>query len=293
MISKSNKRGVIFIALLALVIIYTPRILMALKEESEFVITRSVNKINKKDTLKRINKKTNYSNNKKEKDNFTKSKSKYLAPPSKFNPNQYEYKDWLYLGLSEKQTDVILNFLKSGIKSNNDLKKIYVLPDEVYQLIKDSTYYDGETKLNQNKKKDIPLKVKKELLEINSSSVEELIQLKGIGNFFASQIIKRREQLGGFILKEQLFEVWKLDSNVYNKVEGFVFVDTLHIKKIDLNSASKEELQKHPYFTWNQANSVVQIRKQKGKFEGINGILQSKLISDSLYQKVKSYLKVE
>lgn len=266
---------------------------MALKEESEFVITRSVNKINKKDTLKRINKKTNYSNNIKEKDNFTKSKSKYLAPPSKFNPNQYEYKDWLYLGLSEKQTGVILNFLKSGIKSNNDLKKIYVLPDEVYQLIKDSTYYYGETKLNKNKKKDIPLKVKKELLEINSSSVEELIQLKGIGNFFASQIIKRREQLGGFILKEQLFEVWKLDSNVYNKVEVFVFVDTLHIKKIDLNSASKEELQKHPYFTWNQANSVVQIRKQKGKFEGINGILQSKLISDSLYQKVKSYLKVE
>ena len=130
MISKSNKRGVIFIALLALVIIYTPRIFMALKEESEFVFKLD-KKTNKNYTVKRINKKTNYSNNKQEqeKDYFTKNKSKYLAPPSKFNPNQYERKDWLYLGLSEKQTDVILNFLKSGIKSNNDLKKIYVLPN--------------------------------------------------------------------------------------------------------------------------------------------------------------------
>jgi len=285
---------VIFIALLALVIIYTPRILMALKEESEFVFKLD-KKTNKNYTVKRINKKTNYSNNKQEqeKDYFTKNKSKYLAPPSKFNPNQYERKDWLYLGLSEKQTDVILNFLKSGIKSNNDLKKIYVLPNEVYQLIKDSTYYDGETKLNQNKKKDIPLRIKKELLEINTSSFEELIQLKGIGKFFASQIIKRREQLGGFVLKEQLLEVWKLDSNIYGKLQAFVFVDTLHIKKIDLNSSSKEELQKHPYFRWNQANSIVQMRKQKGKFEAISDILQSKLINDSLYQKVKSYLKVE
>ena len=123
--------------------------------------------------------------------------------------------------------------------------------------------------------------------------MEDLVKIKGIGNFFANQIIKRRIQLGGYYSKEQLLEVWKLDTTVYNKIESNIKIDTFLIDKIDLNTVSKEKLQKHPYFNWSQANSIVQIRKQKGKFEAINDILQSKLISDSLYQKVKPYLKVK
>ena len=292
MISKSNKRGVILIALLALIIIYTPRILMSLKQDEDFV-TRTYKKPEKKDSLEVLDKKTNYSSINKYTNSPSKRELKYKAPPSRFNPNHYKYQDWLYLGLSEKQTDVIIKFLKSGINSNEDLKKIYVLPDEVYQLIKDSTFYTELKNSNQNKKVDSPILVEKVFLEINTSSQNDLKKIKGIGDFFASQIITRRDQLGGFVTKEQLLEVWKLDSIVYQKIQGFVFIDTLSIKKIDLNSASKDDFQKHPYLRWNQANSIVQIRKQKGRFDAINDILESKLISDSLYHKIKPYLKLD
>ena len=291
MISKSNKRGVILIALLALIIIYTPRILMSLRGEDEFIVKAYANHQNT-DTLKKSYQKKNYHTKQYNKTTNNSKKLKFRVPPVRFNPNNYSSEDWLYLGLSEKQTEVILKFLKSGIRSNEGLKKIYVLPKELYELIKDSTYYNQQPE-EQKELISEPIFEQKSVLELNNSEMEDLVKIKGIGNFFANQIIKRRIQLGGYYSKEQLLEVWKLDTTVYNKIESNIKIDTFLIDKIDLNTVSKEKLQKHPYFNWGQANSIVQIRKQKGKFEAINDILQSKLISDSLYQKVKPYLKVK
>lgn len=291
MVSKSNKRGVIILAFLALVIIYTPRILMSLKGQDEFIV-KSYSSQQISDTIKTNTQKKTYPRKEYENPTNNRKKLRYKVPPVRFNPNNYNSEDWLNLGLSEKQTDVIMRFVKSGIRSNEALKKIYVLPKELYELIKDSTYYYGQP---EEKKELISESIfeTKILIELNNSELEDLVKIKGIGNFFANQIIKRRIQLGGFYYKEQLLEVWKLDTTVYNKIEPYIKVDTFLIDKIDLNTVSKEKLQEHPYFNWNQANSIVQIRKQKGKFETINDILQSKLISDSLYQKVKPYLKVE
>ena len=42
--------------------------------------------------------------------NYYSKKKKYKAPDSRFNPNTYTLSDWMNLGLSEKQSVVVLKF---------------------------------------------------------------------------------------------------------------------------------------------------------------------------------------
>ena len=94
---------------------------------------------------------------------------KYFAPSCRFNPNEYLLKDWMALGLSKKQSQSIINFIKRGINSNKDLEKIYVMPAEVFSMIKDSTFYIQEVEI-EKKSFDADTFTKAELLDINLAS---------------------------------------------------------------------------------------------------------------------------
>ena len=134
--------------------------------------------------------------------------------------------------------------------------------------------------------------MKKELLEINSATEEQLMEIKGIGNFFAKQIIKKREELGGFHDKSQLMEVWKMDEEKFGNMESSIHVDSKLIKKISINDASIEELKKHPYIRWNIANSIVKMREQKNGFHSIEELKESVIITEEKFQKIKPYISL-
>lgn len=279
-LSKRTRRAMIlFVALLCL-ISFVPRLIIYLNPDEPI-------KINIEE--KKIIKKLEYTPYKK----FEKKKRNYRKPPAKFDPNLYTVKDWMYLGLSEKQAKAVLKFGKYGFFSNEQLSKVFVIPDEVYALIKDSTFYP-ERNINNQK---ITLSEKKEtekpkiiLVEINRATEDELLTIKGIGPFFAMNIIKQREKLGGFLSKDQLLEVWKFTPEKLAEIEAFITVNSSFVKKININSASIDELKNHPYIRWNIANSIVKMRVQKGSFHSVNELLESKLITQEIFDKIKPYL---
>jgi DNA uptake protein ComE-like DNA-binding protein len=63
-----------------------------------------------------------------------------------------------------------------------------------------------------------------------------------------------------------------------------------NLRTLNINTASVVEIKAHPYMTWNIANSIVKIRKQKGNFTSINEIKESVLVSEELFNKLKPYL---
>ena len=67
-------------------------------------------------------------------------------------------------------------------------------------------------------------------------------------------------------------------------------VDPMLIQKLNINTATAEEFKRHPYFTWNLANSLYKIRKQKGTYASIEEIKESVLMTEELYTKLKPYL---
>jgi len=283
-VSRNNKKGIILLSLITLGIIFSPRILSLLNDDSDFdAESFPVENWN----TKSFERKTEFTSYKSKKS----YNSKYRKPNQKFDPNQYTQSDWMKLGLSIKQANVVLKFTKRGIYSNEDLKRIFVIPDDLFEIIKDSTFYPEKLQKEFTVKFE-KTEAKKELLEINSASEGQLMEIKGIGNFFAKQIIKKREELGGFYDKSQLMEVWKMDEEKFGIIEASIHVDSKLIKKISINEASIEELKKHPYIRWNIANSIVKMREQKNGFHSIEELKESVIITEEKFQKIKPYISL-
>ena len=282
-VSKRNRRGVVALVVFSVIIIFLPRIAQLFN--SDLVLDISTEDVQSFEKAKKNfqNKKRNY---------YTKyeKKKRFSAPPRKFNPNEYSAQDWMNLGLSEKQVAVLLKFTKNGIRSNEDLKRIFVISDELYALIKDSTYYPERPKTEYTPKVIEEKKIQK--IEINSASVEELEKLKGIGPFFAKQIIKYRDRLGGFASKEQILEVWKMTVETYDNLIPQIEIDKSKIRKLKINDVTPEELKNHPYLNWSQVNSILKMRMQRTKFNVIDEIQESKLIDAETFEKLIPYLSL-
>lgn len=225
---------------------------------------------------------------------YKKKVKKYKRPPSKFDPNHYQENDWMALGLSPKQAQVILKFTKWGIKNNEELQQIFVIDDQLFQLIKDSTFYPvvdnspHRYKSTTNKRGYTPISI-----ELNKATIEQLVKLPMIGESMARFIVERREKLGGYHSVEQLLEIKYLDKDKLDVIKPQITVDISQIKLININTCSTEELQKHPYIGWNVANSIIKMRVYLKKYTNFDQLLESKLISIELLEKITPYLTLE
>lgn len=287
--SKKSKRGILLLVVLCLLIIYTPRFLIWFFPNEKLQLTYT--EILHAEKLAE-NKKKDYV-----KHRYTFSrKNTFSRPKSKFDPNEYSIEDWMKLGLSQKQANVVLKFTKRGIYSNEDLKKIFVISDHFYLLLKDSTFYPEKPKYNNDYRNEYTHqiedkeKTKIALVELNTTTIEELESVPGIGPFFAKMIIKKRIELGGFHSKTQLLEVYKMETVKYEAIENYLRVNPEIVIQININTATYEDLVKHPYIISNVANSIVKMRVQKGSYKSTEELKESVLISHELFQKLKPYV---
>ena len=282
-ISKRSKRGLLVLILASLGLIFFPRVYMFFQKEEAFVINSE--KIAEFERTHKKFEKRNYSN-------YYSKKKKYKAPDSRFNPNTYSLSDWKNLGLSEKQSLVVLKFTSRGIYSEQDLKRIFVIPDILFELIRDSVIYPERFQNSPNQESLKKQAKQITLINLNTADTTEFMKIYGIGAFYAKQIIRYREKLGGFFKKEQLFEVWKMTTEAYDKIKDHVFISEKDVKRININSVTIEELKVHPYLKWNQANSIIKMRIQRNGFKNIEEIKESVLIDSETYEKLFPYLSL-
>jgi competence protein ComEA len=227
-----------------------------------------------------------------EKKKFQSRTSRFTKPNSKFDPNEYGVSDWMILGLSQKQAEIVVKFKKYGFYSEKDLQRVFVISEPFWNNIKDSLVFPVKPSYAKNFNARTNTTASK-VIELNVATEDELLNLKGIGPFFAKKIIEFRTKLGGFIAKEQLLEIWKFDEEKLNLIAASITVDPDLMHPILINEVTVEELKNHPYFTWNVANSIVKLRSQLGGYKRIEEIKKSVLVTDEVYQKVKPYLKID
>ena len=282
-ISKRSKRGLLVLILASLGLIFFPRVYMFFQKEEAFVINSE--QIAEFERTHKKFEKRNYSN-------YYSKKKKYKAPDSKFNPNTYTLSDWKNLGLSEKQSLVVLKFTSRGIYSEQDLKRIFVIPDILFELIRDSVIYPERFQNSPNQESLKKQAKQITLINLNTADTTEFMKIYGVGAFYAKQIIRFREKLGGFFKKEQLLEVWKMTPEAYEKIKDHVFISEKDVKRININSVTIEELKVHPYLKWNQANSIVKMRIQRNGFKNIEELKESVLIDSETYEKLFPYLSL-
>lgn len=279
--SKRSRRAILIFVVLLIIIVLIPRFLSLFHYSEQFSFHQT--NFEKIQFKKKVYSKKFYKSYLK--------KSKFKTPPKKFDPNTYTSADWMNLGMSQKQADLIVKFGKRGFYSDEDLKKVFVISEHFFAVIKDSLVYPerkNENTIAKSANKDLKIVY----VEINSANETDLMELKGIGQFFAKNIVKKRNELGGFVKKEQLLEVWKMDQEKLDGIINNISIDIKAITQLPLNTVSAQELKNHPYFTWNVANSIVKLRSQMGGFQSIEDIRRSVLIDDELFTKIKPYLKL-
>ena len=195
------------------------------------------------------------------------------------------------LGLPEKQINTLINYRKKGgvFYKNEDLLKIYGIEKEQFEVL--NPYIVIEVK---NKQESVNIKnVVKELLELNTASKEDLTSLNGIGDSFAERIIKYRDLLGGYYEKEQIFEVYGMDSSRFFGFSQDIIIDTNQINKLNLNEADFKILVRHPYLNKYQTGAILKYRELEGKFTNIEQIHQNNLLLKEKFVKLKPYLKLK
>jgi DNA uptake protein ComE-like DNA-binding protein len=128
---------------------------------------------------------------------------------------------------------------------------------------------------------------------LNSADTNDLKELRGIGSGFARRIVAYREKLGGFVRKEQLREIWGIDSMLYALVSPQVTIDATNIRKININAVPLDILKKHPYLDYYLAKEIVKYREKYGAFAATGDLRRVNLIDEETYNRIKPYLTVE
>lgn len=281
--SKRSRRAILLFAGLMFVIVLLPRMYYLFTPPGEFSFFQT-------DFEKQQYR--NFAYKKSEKRFYERKKSRFSVPQAKFDPNKYAPSDWMLLGMSQKQAEIIVKFGRRGFYSHEDLRRVFVISDQFFEMIKDSLYYPEKPAYQPFEKQTYEPKAIARI-ELNTATEEELMTIRGIGEFFAKNIVKKRNELGGFRKAEQLMEVWKFDQEKLDAIAPFITVDPQLVKLININTATAEELKKHPYFTWNIANSIVKMRTQIGSYQKVEDIKKSVLVTPEFFEKVKPYLTVE
>lgn len=216
-----------------------------------------------------------------------------------FNPNSANVTTLTTLGFRPWIVERILKYRKAGGKFNikRDLRKIYGLSDEMYQRVYD--YIDLPENMPLIKPIESvsePTKIikkysKPEKININAADTTELKKLKGIGTILASRITKYRDLLGGFVDTSQFAEVYGLSPEVILRLQNpSIILDTVSIRKININTADEKTFSAHPYISFKVAKAIVDHRENYGSYTKVEDLKEVYLIDDKLFAKIARYL---
>ena len=215
-----------------------------------------------------------------------------------FDPNTLPTEGWQKLGLSNRTIKTLNNYRNKGGRfyKKEDLKKIWGLPEAFYdrvapyiQIASNNPVYDGYPAAAPT-----PAKGKRNIsaVAVNTADTTELIALPGIGPKLAARIINFREKLGGFYSTEQIGETYGLPDSTFHALKPYLQVDAGAVKKINLNTATKDELRNHPYVKWALANAIVEYRARHGSFNSLEELKNIMLMDEATFQKLAPYFSL-
>jgi len=230
-----------------------------------------------------------------------------VSQPFNFDPNTASESEFLQLGLSRWIAGRILNYRSKGGKFRNkeDLEKIYGFPQDDYDRLEPYVTIAGAEQTsrpqayssennNVNNQPKPRSSVAAGSLDINRAQVEHWQMLPGIGEKRAQMIVNFREKLGGFISVEQVAETRGLPDSIFQYIRSTLALPTGALQTLNINAATTEQLNAHPYISFKQASLIVAHRSQNGNYQKVEDLLKIPAFIDRAWlEKVLPYLAVQ
>ena len=221
-----------------------------------------------------------------------------------FDPNTASFDTLQKLGFSETSANRIAAYRAKGgtFRIKSDLLKIYGLDSTLYKQLyhnislpslrkqrKQETAYRSQF----TRKEPFKTKGEKPSFDLNVADTILLKTVYGIGSKLAIRIVKFRKGLGGFIKSEQLKEVYGLDSMVVNRLTNMTFIAAGFTPvKLNINTASEEQLSSHPYIRYKTARALITYRFQHGDFKEVHDIKKLPVLTPEEVEKILPYISI-
>jgi DNA uptake protein ComE-like DNA-binding protein len=208
-----------------------------------------------------------------------------------FNPNFLsDYKGYL-LGMSPGEMDSLQALRDQGrfVQDAAEFGRVTGVSDSLLSRI--SPYFSFPDFKNPSRKSNQKTAVFTQLKDLNTVTAEDLQVISGIGPVLSSRIIRFRASLGGFLVKEQLLDVYGLDAEVAQRaMASFSLNELPAIEKVDLNAAGVEELTRLAYFSRRLATGIVRYRQTHGRFDSIEQLTKIEDFPIERIDRIKLYL---
>lgn len=198
-----------------------------------------------------------------------------------FDPNTADSLTFLKLGFSSRQVKSILSYRNTGawFSQPDDFSKLYVVSEEQFQRLK--PYID----IKQTGK---PFKK----VELNTADTTELKRLRGIGSYYAAQIVRYREYLGGFYSAEQLKEIKGIEDERFALFANQYTLNSSLLKPINVNMSDESRLKSHPYIGSQLAREIVSFR-QTVFISSLEQLVNANILKPDKAEKLQYYLVFE
>jgi len=213
-----------------------------------------------------------------------------------FNPNYItDYKGYS-LGMSPAELDRLFSFREQGkfVNSAKEFQTVTEVSDSLLNQISPYFKFPEWAGKNQKVKKTTSHPANEtKIKDLNTATVEELRQVYGIGATLSERIIKFRDRLGGFLVNEQLYDVYGLEPNVVDKaLLKFQVVEIPVVAKINVNTANAKELSRLVYINSLLASNIVEYRDKNGLFASLQELSQVDGFPTEKLDRIALYLSL-
>lgn len=217
-----------------------------------------------------------------------------------FDPNILDEAGWKKLGVAARTIKTIMRYRDKGgrFRKPEDLQRVYGLSPALFKKLapyvriqnSNPVPFRSDTGFKRTylPRRSVPVEI-----DINLADTTAFIALPGIGSKLANRIVNFREKLGGFYSISQVAETFGLADSVFQKIKSYLRLENAVVRRININTATVDELKTHPYIRYAIGNVIVAFRNEHGRFKSIEDVLKIHTVTQEVYNKIKPYLEIE
>ena len=221
-----------------------------------------------------------------------------------FNPNYItDYKGYT-LGMTNEEIDRLHKFREGDqwVNSAKEFQNVTKVSDSLLEKIspyfkfpdwvtnpkpKKSNYNNSYSNSNTPKTFD-------QKIDLNKATAIQLQKVYDVGEKLSERIIKYRNKFkGGFIADVQLSEVWGLSPEVIERIKNDFTVKTPRvINKLNLNTATRDELVTIQYIDYEIAHHIIEERTLRNGFKSLEELTKVEDFPIKKIEIIKLYLQL-
>ena len=231
------------------------------------------------------------------------SSASLVAHLAKVNLNETTAEALTERGLPDWLAERVVKYRNHGghFETLEELRKIYGMKPYHFEKVAPYLFVTSHKPAFRQKEDPVykqtftarPARKAQARLDINASDSATLVEIKGIGPWTASKIIKYRKLLGGYISARQLYDLYNQDSTRTAEFLPFIFVaDGYKPTPFRINNLETDNLY-HPYLPKTSVRIIKAYIRQHGPFVDVQDLVNARLLSATELDKLRPYLSLD